>query len=469
MLNPLLQLSYLLASRTFLLVSSLALIVILLTVVFGRAWCGWVCPLGTVLDIFPLTRFHRKNKEKRKPAESCRMVKYSLLTAILVAALLGNLTLLILDPLTILYRALTSSLWPAFDVLISKIEFFLYRIPIFSEPVSAFDALIRPRVFPAEPLFYKNVMLYGGIFLGIILLNLDAPRFWCRYLCPLGGMLGLLSKLALFRRQVTEECKGCTLCTQNCPTGIIDPGRDYASDPSECTMCLDCLEICPRSAITFSPKLTLSEWREYDPSRRQFLAATGLTIAALALNQVDFRKKTQHPFLLRPPGIIEDDLLSKCIRCSECMRACPTGALQPLTNESSVDAIWTPIVVPRLGYCDYSCNQCGIICPVDAIPELPLEEKRQQVIGKAYINQDRCLAWSDGTECLVCEEMCPIPEKAIKLDSKSKKSLGDESSGIKLPRVHRDLCIGCGICEYKCPVAGESAIRVYIPNLEAPI
>src|SRR4030043_103497 len=94
--------------------------------------------------------------------------------------------------------------------------------------------------------------------------------------------------------------------------------------------------------------------------------------------------------------------LSKCIRCSECMRTCPTGALQPLTDESTIEAMWTPVVVPRLGYCDYSCNQCGSICPVEAIPKLSLEEKRLQVIGKAYINQDRCIAWSDLTERIVC-------------------------------------------------------------------
>jgi ferredoxin len=108
--------------------------------------------------------------------------------------------------------------------------------------------------------------------MGVIALNLFSPRFWCRYLCPLGGLLGLISKFALFRRKVGPECQGCKLCTSTCPTGTIDPGKDYASDPSECTLCLDCLETCPRSLITFSPRFSIARWNEYDPGRRDAIA-----------------------------------------------------------------------------------------------------------------------------------------------------------------------------------------------------
>jgi ferredoxin len=137
--------------------------------------------------------------------------------------------------------------------------------------------------------------------------------------------------------------------------------------------------------------------------------------------------------------------------------------------EASIEAIWTPVVIPRLGYCDYSCNACGNICPVQAIPALALEEKRQQVMGKATIDRDRCIPWSEDTGCIVCEEMCPLPEKAIKLELSQKMDASGELIEVKLPHVDRKLCIGCGICEYKCPVAGEAAIRVFIQNLEQPI
>ncbi len=467
-LDPLLTLTHLLASHALLSGSLISLLVVLLTLVFGRAWCGWLCPLGTVFDIFTPGAWRKKPIDASQPPESLRSLKYILLVAILVAALLGNLTLLFLDPLTLLFRSLTTSLWPAFDQAVTFLETHLYQVPFLSGPISNFDAWVRPAILPSEPVFYRAALLFSAVLLSLILLNLVAPRFWCRYLCPLGGFLGVLSKLALFRRSVSDECKGCTLCTQSCPTGTVDPARHYASDPSECTMCLDCLEVCPRSNIDFTPGLNPAAWQPYDPSRRQALATLGVTLAALALFKSDALAKREPPHLLRPPGARENNLLSKCVRCAECMRACPTSALQPSFVEAGLEGFWTPVLLPRLGYCDYSCNACGQVCPVQAIPPLSLDEKRVQVIGKAYIDQNRCLAWSDHTDCIVCEEMCPLPQKAVYLEDAQVQSADGNLKPIKLPHMNRDLCIGCGICEYKCPVNGEAAIRVYVPTTQVP-
>ena len=247
-LDPLLMLSNLLASRTFLLASTLALLTVLLTLSFGRAWCGWLCPLGTTLDIFS---FKRVRGKRLPPPEGWRKIKYVLLSAVVVSALLGNLTLLILDPLTLLFRTFTTAVLPATDQIIIAIETGLYQVPIFSGPISSFDQWIRPVLLPQYPLYFRDTLLFISIFLIVIGLNLFASRFWCRYLCPLGGMLGLLSRIALFRREVTEPCKGCALCTAACPTGTINPEKNYASDPAECTMCMECLETCPRSMISF--------------------------------------------------------------------------------------------------------------------------------------------------------------------------------------------------------------------------
>jgi ferredoxin len=131
--------------------------------------------------------------------------------------------------------------------------------------------------------------------------------------------------------------------------------------------------------------------------------------------------------------------------------------------DAGVEGFWTPVIVPSIGYCDYSCNACGQVCPVEAIPPLQLEEKRTQVIGKAEIFTDLCLPWAENTDCIVCEEMCPLPEKAIQLEEEQIVTEEGLSRTILRPSVVSDLCIGCGICEYKCPAEGAPAIIVNLP------
>jgi NAD-dependent dihydropyrimidine dehydrogenase PreA subunit len=143
------------------------------------------------------------------------------------------------------------------------------------------------------------------------------------------------------------------------------------------------------------------------------------------------------------------------------MKVCPTTVLQPALTEAGMEGVWTPVLATRLGYCDYGCKACGDICPTDAIPTLSLEEKRLQVLGLARVDQSRCLPWAYNTPCIVCEEMCPIPEKAIQLEEVTISDAEGHETVLQRPYVIRELCIGCGICEYKCPMLGEAAIRVY--------
>ncbi len=468
-LDPLLVISHLLASKVFLTSTLVALVMVGLALVFGRVWCGWLCPLGTILDLFDLKKWRGR---RNPPPEAWRGVKNFILLVVLVAAILGNLTLLVLDPLTILYRTLTTAIFPALDVGITALEGALYRLPFLAEAVSTFDTLVRPVILPPQPSVYGAGFLVAAIFIGILLLNIFAQRFWCRYLCPLGGLLGLVSKVALFKRQAGEDCKGCALCEKVCPTGTIDPQQDFASDPAECTMCLECLDTCPRSTIAFMPRkkadLVPAQWKPYDIDRRKFLLAAGASLGGVALLLSTPNKARAHNFLVRPPGVDdEEDFLNRCVRCAECVRACPTGGLQPAISEAGLDGFWTPVLSPRLGYCDFSCNACGQICPVQAIPPLSLDEKRLQVIGKATIDQNRCIAWSDHVDCIICEEMCPLPEKAIELKQGEWIYQDGSTVDVKVPYVIRERCIGCGICEYQCPVAGDAAIRVYTPDANA--
>jgi MauM/NapG family ferredoxin protein len=343
---------------------------------------------------------------------------------------------------------------------VTGLETAVFRVPLLRPAVSAVDPILRPVFLPVQPGFTVGGVLIASFFLAVLALNYFAPRFWCRYLCPLGSMLGLLGKVSLVRREVAAgQCNDCGACAKICPTGTIRADQGSVSDPAECTMCLDCVALCPRSGQSFPARILPPAWNAYDPGRRQFLSAVGAAVAGTALLRTEQALRRDPPDLIRPPGARENDLPTKCIRCGECVRACPTGGLHPAVAQAGVEGLWTPVLIARAGFCLYSCNRCGQVCPAEAIPPLALEAKQRQIIGRAYINQDRCIAWGDHRDCIVCEEMCPLPQKAITLE-------GVESGGttVLCPVVNRDVCIGCGTCEFKCPVNGEAAIRVFPPG-----
>lgn len=457
-LDPLLALSQTIASRTLTVGMLLSLITVGVTLVIGRAWCGWLCPIGTILDFFPF----KDRRMKRSPvAETWRGAKYLVLLAILVAAIFGNLTLVILDPITLWTRIMTGGIGPALNTAFTGLERVLSNVPALNPLLMKMDQAIRPAVFPLENVGIRLVWLPTSLLIAMVALNVIAERFWCRYLCPLGGLLGFLSRVALFKRKVAGECSGCAQCAAVCPTGTIDPKAGFASDPAECTLCMDCLQKCPTSQIRFSPGFSLPKKQAYDPGRRQVLLTSAATLLGLAALKSQPGGVSGNNYLLRPPGAEETDLLNKCLRCGLCLRTCPTGALHASITESGLEGLFTPVLIPRLGYCLYTCNQCGMVCPVQAIPPLSLEDKHQWLIGEAFIDENRCIPWADGTTCIVCEEMCPLPDKAITLEVRETVHSDGSSTKLKLPHVNREKCIGCGICEYKCPRSGEAAIRVY--------
>jgi MauM/NapG family ferredoxin protein len=468
-LDPLTALAAMLADRAWISRLGWALLIVGLTVLVGRVWCGWLCPLGTLLEWvrFPSAqrrrakerRFLAKHPEAEQSGQKTRLraIKNILLLLILAMALFGNLTLLWLDPITLLTRTLTTAILPGLNYAVSAAERSLYLVPFLSPAVDWIEGGLRGIVLPVEqPVFFQNILI-ASLFFGILALNALADRFWCRYLCPLGALLGLLSKVALLRPVIGSACVNCAKCARVCRLEAIETQPSYEIAPAECTVCLDCLAACPTNGMSFAWHWRPAPWRKTDPTRRQVLTTLTAGAAGVALLQTGVQARQPDPHLLRPPGVEdEEQFLSLCLRCSLCMNVCPTTGLQPALLEAGLEGFWTPHLVPRLGYCDYGCNACGQVCPSKAIPQLALEDKRQAVLGLAAVDRNRCLPWAYNTPCIVCEEMCPVPDKAVKLQ---REQVGEIE--LQKPYIVADLCIGCGICEQHCPLAGEAAIRVY--------
>jgi ferredoxin len=251
------------------------------------------------------------------------------------------------------------------------------------------------------------------------------------------------------------------LCVNKCPAEA-DPHSTGSWKTTECFLCWNCVEVCPTDAISFSASIGPSPKSGVIDLKGRRLALSAIAGAAtVPFFSFSLESKRVNPALIRPPGSRpEDEFLKKCARCGECMKVCLTNAIQPTALEAGLEGVWTPYLIMRLGYCEYSCTLCGQVCPTRAIERLPVKEKQQTKIGLAFISKDRCLPYAAQTECVVCEEHCPTPKKAIWFDVKEVTLQDGSTKLIKQPVVDLDLCIGCGICEYKCPVVDKPAIYV---------
>lgn len=459
-LDPLAGVSAMVAARQVLATLLIgSLVALLFALVFGRAWCGWLCPMGTALDWFP---GRRSRPNEADLPDRWRRVKYFLLILILLLAVLGNLSLIFLDPITLITRTTAVVVWPVFNAILWGLEQVAYGVPFLQGPIDTLEATARGAILPATQPVYTAGVIAAFVFAGALALNAVRSRFWCRYLCPLGALLGLVGKVAWLRREANTDCTACHRCARACPMGTIDPADGFSSNPSECTLCLDCATACPRDGQSFTGHLRPARWQVQDPSRRQFLASAGGAIVTVGLLAIEPAAAHPSPHLVRPPGALDPEFLERCIRCGLCIRACPTGGLEPSLTTAGWVGVWSPVLTPRLGHCDYGCNACGQVCPTDAIPALSLADKRSQVMGHAYIDRNRCIPWVDDRICLVCEEMCPLPEKAIQLEEVTVRATDGQEVLVRRPHVLHDRCTGCGICENRCPLAGEAAIRVYV-------
>jgi len=455
------------------------IIVLVISLFMGRFFCGWICPLGTTIDI----------ADKLIPSARGRSMpdhkwKYMLLTALLTLSLLGVSVSGILDPLCIAQRSYALLIYPFVNLIIRNFIEILYYIPFVKDTGrEVYDLLLNWKLLTTEQVFYTGHLFMYCVFAGILLLSLKSCRYWCKSLCPLGAMLGVFSWFPLYRRHVSDKCTGCAQCQIDCKMNAIE-NTGKKTLYHECTGCFDCLYSCPEKAVSFNffnifnllkkkkedlqeedqnlPRKTAKNLYGRRIARRDIIKGAVAGAIAVPVLRLDPLRKCEYPFLLRPPGSIEEKLFrDTCIRCGTCMKVCPTNAIQPSVFEAGIDNLWTPKIVPRIGYCSYECNLCGQICPTNAIKHLEIKEKQKTQIGLACINKNRCIPYTRDDNCMVCEEMCPVPDKAIKYTTKKVMVNGFEKE-IKQPFIDPELCIGCGICENKCPVRGMPAIYVTI-------
>jgi MauM/NapG family ferredoxin protein len=390
-----------------------ALALVVASALFGRIFCGWVCPLGTAIDAARLVRGRRRGSPLIGRLSSTR---FWVLAVLIGAAIAGVNFARWLDPLLMSSGAVHLACVARLDGTAAAIAWTVV-----------------------------------GTVIGLVLF---APRFWCRTLCPLGAALSLVARLAPYRRRILDSCAHCGACSAVCPMG---QSPDELS-PAECIGCRRCGAACPERATRFTVEvLSTRGERRYereppsDPRRRGFILALVAVAVGGAAGFLVGRRRGRRP--LRPPGAPnEQRFVARCVGCGTCLAACPTGGLLPLVSAHRLDAAFTPRLVPRVGPCLPECTACGEACPTGAIARISAEAKTAMQIGLAVIDRSRCLPWARGERCVICLDACPSDYGAVELRP--------TPAGPFHPHVKESLCTGCGICEHKCPLEGDAAIQV---------
>lgn len=421
-----------------------SLAIVVLSLVAGRAFCGWVCPLGTIFDI--LGTLHPGKRRDPQWLSSRRGLPVFVLGISLASALFGLSLIGWMDPLVILTRSVALILEPWAMHLGSFLLGFMRTIG----PKLDWDWLWETQISPPKFWLVGLSLIWMGTIVGI---SLVVTRLWCRAFCPLGTMLGIMGSRAFFSRKVGDSCTRCGACHRVCPAGAID------EDPrvtwkSRCLTCLRCREVCPVDAIHFGRRPTgkggQGPYTRVSLSRRGLLAIGALGLLGGLTVRADAARVSPRERLIRPPGALPEELfLEKCLRCGLCMSVCMSKTIQPSLWEGGLNGAWTPRLDLRLAPCEKHCNRCGQVCPTGAIRPLSLEERIHAKIGTAILLKEKCLVWEQDKLCLVCDEICPYDAIEFK-----------EVNGKRRPFVTENRCNGCGYCEHKCPVEGESAIVV---------
>lgn len=475
-LDPLVAISNALSSHALYRGLLWSLLVLIPTMFLGRFFCGWICPLGSIHHFFGSLKSERKRGKQLIESNRYKRwqtTKYYLLVIGLVAALFGTGVVGWLDPFSFLVRSVGLSILPATNyglrAFLGALE--QSRYGVVQAVGSGLHFVLGFLLLSFKQPYFRWGIWLGIIFIFIAALNFRITRFWCRALCPLGALLGLVSRwsvLGLVKNP--EHCNDCNRCLLRCQGGD-DPIGGVPWHQSECLLCMNCVGECPEHGLRF-------EWFPDQKTvganlqRRKVLTglAAGAALVPLARATPGFAAQ-KHERRLRPPGSLDEEFfLSRCIRCGECMKVCPNNALHPAFSEAGFEGVWTPILVPRIGYCEPSCVLCSQVCPTGAIWEITGKEKGWSVdvgptdkpirLGTAFYDRGRCLPWAMATECIVCEEWCPTSPKAIYLQTEEVVDAAGNVKEVKQPHLDPSRCVGCGACEYACPVQDRPAVYV---------
>ncbi len=471
------------------------LVIIAVTMMVGRVWCNWMCPFGILHHFFGWIGNRRNTKQMIEVNRYRKIyaIKYYILAGMIAMASLWIIPTTINAP---------GQIWQAYrgaelrQVGVSRVAAAIstgiarsaeeHKRSNSSLQIGLLDPIaltvrsmttsVLPTVHKAtesvytEPREYWQAWAVGLIFIGFLVANWWIPRFFCRVVCPLGALLGVFSRFALWRiDRDPVRCTDCDLCLKSCE-GASDPQGDLRK--SECFVCLNCIEDCPHDALSFRFLPRKASEVAYPAVGRRELVLSGLFglfFFPMARLSGGIRKNFQRG-VIRPPGsVAEDEFLRRCIKCDQCIRVCPTNVLQPALFEAGLEGLWTPIMISKMGWCELNCTLCSQVCPTGAIREIsiveklgigPFEGKGPVKTGTAFYNQGRCLPWAMDTSCVVCEEVCPVSPKAIFTRNVEVTDRWGATIELKRPYIDPVKCIGCGICEHECPVKDDPAVYV---------
>ena len=425
---------------------------LVLTAIFGRFYCAVLCPLGIFQDIvWGMKKLLRKKHVHFSYRKEAVFLRYGILGILCVAWFLGLYFLpAILDPYSIYGRMVTNLLAPLWQ------QAFNYGATLVNNHglmlIEKYEVITRGTQAFAVAL---------GYFLLLTILAWRYGRLYCQTICPVGTMLGTISRFAWWRPNIaSDKCIGCGLCERHCRSSCIDV-KNHRIDQSRCVLCFECLDQCPVKAISYShvrveknTQPTPVTAQELLLSRRTLLLTAGVTLGTMATGLVRGKSdltvlavSEEHPIL--PPGSgTKEQFFQRCTACQLCISRCPEQIIKPAATEYGLWGRGKPILTYTHGYCNFNCNICSSVCPSKAIGPLALQAKQATKIGLATYDMHQCLILKEGVICGNCALHCPTG--AITMESVSE---------MQLPRINEKKCIGCGSCQYHCP-ASPKAMRV---------